>query len=97
MTPGPGAIAWLDDLQVRILSCGKVEPADTCSCEEPGSLAQLGCRLLVRCSDGWLEITRIQAAGRKPLTAAAFVCGRPECGGARLGRSPCAPARDPRA
>ncbi len=84
VTPWPGARARLGEVPIKLLAVGDALPPDTCPCTVPGGVAVLGGRLLVRCKDGWLEVLRLQATGRKPLDAAAFVCGRQECDGAVL-------------
>ena len=42
---------------------------------EAGHLLPRGERLFVRCADAWLELTRLQPAGKKPMAAGEFLRG----------------------
>ncbi len=79
MNPFPGAWTKLpnDDLwklhTVRVPQAELVDrlPKDV----EPGHLLTQDDHILIRCADGWLEITKLQAAGKKPMEAAEFMRG----------------------
>ena len=54
----------------------------------PGAVVACDNRLIVATGDGWLEITRIQPAGKKTMDADAFLRGYPVAVGSRFGPLP---------
>jgi methionyl-tRNA formyltransferase len=76
--PWPGAFSTFGDEVLKVLE-GKVVPGSG----EPGLV--LDAALTVACGDGALRITRLQRAGRGPVTAADFLRGFAVPAGSRLG------------
>jgi methionyl-tRNA formyltransferase len=73
-TPRPGADLRLarSKRTLRIVRCAPFRGA--CA-PRPGTVVAKGDRLLVSAADGWLELLRVQAPGRQPVDAAAFLRG----------------------
>lgn len=76
VTPWPGARSRLkgQDMcirQVRLPARDEEPPPEAA----PGTLFSGGGDMKVRCGQGWLHITRIQAPGRRALDVADFLCG----------------------
>ncbi len=83
LQPWPGATSFLDDRQVKITSArpysmltGDTEPGTVVGVIEDG--------ILVACGEGVLLVTGLQNPGRKPMTAAEYLRGRPVAVGTRL-------------
>jgi methionyl-tRNA formyltransferase len=84
MWPWPRAWTTLGDEAVQVhAATASAAPANPQS-DTPGTLAALDGRLFVAAGDGWLEIVRIQPAGGRPMSGAAFAAGR-RLDGMRLG------------
>ena len=77
LNPWPGTLTTLDGATLKILAA---EPVDGVGA--PGEV--VASPLTVACGRGALRLTRVQAAGRAPMDAAAFVRGRPVPPGTRL-------------
>lgn len=77
LNPWPGTAATLDGAALKILAA---EPAEGTG--EPGTV--IASPLTVACGNGALKLSRVQAAGRAPVDAAAFVRGHPVPLGTRL-------------
>ncbi len=81
MTPWPGAFTFLDmgTSSVRLTLLGAIplsRPAEGgADRPAPGALIVDGHRLLVACTDGALEIKRLQKQGKKPMDAVDFLRG----------------------
>jgi len=88
LAPKPGAACSLDGELLRVLAARAVAGASEAP---PGTARQVEGRLRIATSDGWLEPSVLQRAGRRPLPVEEFLRGCPIPDGARL--SP--PARDP--
>jgi methionyl-tRNA formyltransferase len=74
-TPWPGAEVVLrpSGARFRIL---RARGAEGCGASErPGSVRAEGGSLRIAALDGWLEVVRLQAPGRRPLNAAEFLRG----------------------
>lgn len=86
MWPWPRAWTTLpagDALQIHTAHPGETIDGSI----QPGELVRLGCRTLVTCGEGTLELARIQLAGGKPLDAAAIAHHPALPDGAILGES----------
>ncbi|MEX2519410.1 MAG: methionyl-tRNA formyltransferase [Paracoccaceae bacterium] len=77
LSPFPGAWFMLEGERVKALMA---EPAEGCG--EPGAV--LDDRLAIACGAGALRLTRLQRAGGAPMTAEAFLRGRPVSEGLKL-------------
>ena len=71
-TPWPGLFAFRDGRRVKLLAARAVEGRAGAA---PGEVLGAGDGVVVACGDGALELTRLQAEGRRPLDAAAFARG----------------------
>jgi methionyl-tRNA formyltransferase len=72
--PWPGA--WLDTNQERLaVTSARVADGDG---GDPGVVRAVGGSLVLSTADGALELLTIQPAGRKPMSAEAFLRGRPD-------------------
>lgn len=79
MSPRPGAILRLADLEVRLVRTwphvGEETQAGLSVDGEPGVQAVEGGRLFVGCGRGRLEILALQPSGKRVMTAAEFLRG----------------------
>ncbi|WP_237232679.1 methionyl-tRNA formyltransferase [Rothia nasisuis] len=73
VTPEPGAWAELGGARFKL---GMVKPLDVPAVGEPGTLFWAGKRVAVTCSDGALELTQVQPAGKKMMNAADWARGQ---------------------
>jgi methionyl-tRNA formyltransferase len=73
-TPSPGADLLLERAD-RVLRVLKARPAEGPPGATAGSVLAEGARLRVAAWDGWIEITELQVAGKRPVTAAEFLRG----------------------
>ena len=86
LAPKPGAVTSLAGEALRILA-GRAEPG---LCDDPpGTLRRGGDdeadAIRIATGKGWLNVTRLQRAGGKPLATADFLRGRDLPDGTRLG------------
>lgn len=80
--PWPGAFSTLHSKKITLHG---LRPAERTAFAAPGTLAREGQRLLVACGeDGWLEVSELQAEGKRRMTAAAFLNGAPLTDGERM-------------
>lgn len=78
LSPYPAAWTIIVEESGRPLECKIFETRltdESCSGIEHGTLRQDGKRLFAACSDRWLEIISLQPAGKKRMTADAFLLG----------------------
>ncbi len=75
--PWPGALGLLGDVVVKFLAAEVVEGSGI-----PGTLLPGG--LTIACGEGALRVTRLQRAGKSPMTAEEFLRGYKLPGGARF-------------
>lgn len=73
MNPWPGAFAFLNGQQMRILTA--VPSVLKRDARQNGTLISLNGRLFVNCSNGLLEIRSLQMAGKKQTDAESFLRG----------------------
>jgi methionyl-tRNA formyltransferase len=74
--PSPGARSRLLGLDLKLWSAQIVEPAAPA---QPGQIVAVGpTGIDVACGTGCLRISRLQEAGKRPLTAREFVNGHPQ-------------------
>jgi methionyl-tRNA formyltransferase len=85
MTPWPGAYTFWQGNQLKILSATPVDSARLSG--PPGLVTADGDQLMVLAGQGGLRLRQLQLAGKRPLAAEAFVRGRPDLIGSRLGQS----------
>lgn len=80
--PWPGAFSMLHEKKITLHG---LRPAERTEVAAPGTLVREGQRLLAACGDaGWLEVTELQAEGKRRMTAAAFLNGAPLIGSERM-------------
>ncbi len=77
LNPWPGTSTSLDGAALKVLAAEPVAGVN-----EPGIV--IASPLTIACGDGALKLNRVQAAGRAPVDAAAFVRGHPVPLGTRL-------------
>ncbi len=88
MVPWPGAFTTWRGKNLKIL---KMQLADGYATVEhsdqarPGLVQNIDNKLFVRTCDGWLELGKIQLAGKRAMQAVDFARGRPEFVGSVLG------------
>lgn len=78
LSPYPASWTVIEEESGRQLECKIFETKLTdepCSGPEHGALRKEGKRLFAACSDMWLEIISLQPAGKKRMTADAFLLG----------------------
>jgi methionyl-tRNA formyltransferase len=81
-TPWPGTFARLQDgAPLKVHATRVVPQAD--ACPVPGTIVSTS-PLIVACGEGLIEITELQAEGRKRMSALDFVRGHPLPAGTRL-------------
>jgi len=78
LNPWPGTFTTLDGATLKVLAAAPEEGSVTPGTVIDGALA-------VATGAGVLRLSRVQAPGRAPLDAAAFLRGRPVPPGSRLG------------
>ncbi len=88
-TPWPGSFTTLDGEILKVLG-GRVS-ASTAPARPPGTLLLDGGDMAVATGDGLYVIGECQPAGRRPMTAAAFLAGRVGILGSLLGEEPSGP------
>ena len=79
-TPWPGAYTEWNGQPLKLLGAAERDDAGS-----PGLVVKLGGTVLVGSGKGSVEITELQAAGKRAMGAADFLRGRPEFVGAQLG------------
>ncbi len=84
MTPWPSAYTTWDGLQLKILAVSPIRTAKPDGAQ-PGSVLADGENVYVMTGEGALRLEQVQLAGKRPLEMAAFVRGRPDLVGSRLG------------
>jgi methionyl-tRNA formyltransferase len=83
MTPWPGAFSQWEGQNLKILNAQPI--AGTYPALEPGKVDQEDGQIMVHTGDGVLVLGMLQLAGKKALSAEAFVRGRPQFIGSVLG------------
>lgn len=83
MTPWPSAYSFWNGDQLKILSAAPAGPDQMSG--QPGMVKLLGDRLMVVTGQGGLQLQDLQLAGKRPMTADAFLRGRPDFVGSQLG------------
>ena len=78
LNPWPVATALLEEQPLKLWETSLAE--DRTETASEGTLLVDGSKLFVRCSDGWLRILSLQAAGKKRMDAASFLRGQDLCG-----------------
>ncbi len=78
--PWPGAYSYKDGQLLKIISAKKAEQNGA-----PGEILGSRGRLIVATGDGAIEITELQPAGKKKMTASAYLAGNPISQGTKLG------------
>lgn len=82
MTPWPGAFTEWDGRLLKILSAqvvgGPLPPG------EPGEVAMGGGTAVIHAGEGGIRPTKLQLAGKRAMSAADFLRGRPEFVGSKL-------------
>lgn len=81
LTPEPGGWCRRDGERLGLLAA---EPAPGPAGAAPGEVIGLKPQLLVACGEGALALETLQPAGRRPMSAAAYLNGRPLALGQRL-------------
>jgi len=79
-TPWPGAFTSWNDQPLKLLDALPREQR-----AEPGKVFKFGGAVLIGTGEGSVEITQLQAAGKRAMSAADFVRGHPEIIGSQLG------------
>lgn len=75
-SPWPGAYTYAAGRRIKILGAEeRGEPSGPLAASPPGSIFCEDDRLLVRCGEGAVEITELQAEGKKAMGASSFLCG----------------------
>jgi methionyl-tRNA formyltransferase len=83
MSPWPGAFTTWQGKNLKIRAA---EPVDgRLPVGNPGDVVPVGETAVVLTQDGGLALNQIQLAGKKAMTAAAFMRGRPDFIGSTLG------------
>jgi len=82
--PEPGAYTFWDGRRLKIFRT-KVIESDEVPEDEPGTVVMCEGQPAVMTGDGCLALLRIQMAGKRPMDASAFVRGRRNFVGAKLG------------
>jgi methionyl-tRNA formyltransferase len=91
LQPWPLASTWLGDARLILLAAQVVDAPPTADAPS-GTIVETRPRLVVACGAGTgLELTQVQPAGRRVMTAREFVAGHRLGTGARLGRAVAAP------
>ena len=80
LSPYPGGWSGLitadgKEMEVKILKTNKTEDIDFPAASQPGDAFHKGTRLFVKTEDGAIEILTIQPAGKRRMTAEAFLAG----------------------
>jgi len=83
MSPRPGAYTVQDGLRLKVHGATALPAAEPGG--EPGLLVATPGGPAVVTGDGWLRLDRVQPAGGRPMPGSAWVRGRPEVLGGRLG------------
>jgi methionyl-tRNA formyltransferase len=83
MTPWPGAYTHWQDGLLKVLSARPV--SEEIRVGEPGSVVELDDAVAVLTGDGALLLEQVQLAGKRTMSIADFLRGRPEFLGAVLG------------
>lgn len=84
MTPWPSAFTIWDGQRLKILGARPVANGET-PAGEPGEVTGDEGNVIVLAGEGGLQLLEVQLAGKEAMAAAAFVRGRPEFIGGRLG------------
>lgn len=84
MTPWPGAFTTWNGQRLKILAVRPVAEDETPP-GEPGKVAGDEERAVVVTGEGGVQLLEVQLAGKEAMAVAAFVRGRPEFIGSRLG------------
>ncbi len=82
LSPWPGAFTLLEGERLKILSARPEEHPDMRAMEAGTVLAD---GLLIACGEGALRLLRVQRPGKRPMSAAEMLRGRPVAIGTRLG------------
>lgn len=69
LSPWPGAATALDGVDFKIWAARPVTASDLGAPEPPGTVRVSSGRVYASCQDGWLELLRLQASGRKAMAA----------------------------
>lgn len=72
LSPTPGAWTTVDGQTLKIYRARRTGETAT---EEPGTLAVERKRLLMACADEWLEVTLLQAAGKRRMESRDYING----------------------
>jgi methionyl-tRNA formyltransferase len=83
MTPWPGAFSSWEGDNVKILVARPT--LDQMSSGQPGQVFVSQDNILIQTGDGLLRLDKLQLAGKKAMSAAAFLRGRPDFSSAVLG------------
>lgn len=76
LSPKPGAVTWFGEGRIKVLET-RLLPGERPGVAECGSVVRLeGGSAVVAVGDGAVGIIEVQPAGRKPMTARAFLAGR---------------------
>lgn len=73
-SPWPSAFAFLGDKRVQILRAKLTQNDGTAA----GTMFVLGERLLVACAEGAIDIVALKQEGKRAMSAAEFLSGRPQ-------------------
>jgi methionyl-tRNA formyltransferase len=84
MTPWPSAYTSWDGLQLKILAAFPHNVRDPKGAQ-PGNVLTDGETIYVTTGEGGLRLEQMQLAGKRPVDIAAFIRGRPDFVGSRLG------------
>lgn len=86
MTPWPGAFTAWDRQRIKILSARPL-PSTASGGQTPGTVIELEEGIGVIAGEGIVLLDELQPPGKRPMSAAAFVRGRQDIIGKRLGRA----------
>jgi methionyl-tRNA formyltransferase len=80
LSPRPGAVTWFGEERIKVWET-RLLPGETAPGARPGSVVRLdGDVAVVAAGDGVVGVLDVQPEGKKPMTAKAFLAGRPGAG-----------------
>ena len=87
MKPWPGTTTTLRGETIKVLSAVLEDPSDHDSENAPGTIVQTAETINVQTGQGVIRLKEIQPSGKKPMSAAAYLRGKGELIGVKLGDS----------